>query len=647
MRIFQNRILDEAGRTLILRGVNLGGSSKNPMGPPGGAFLAESLKNPAEASFTGRPFPLEEADAHFERLAGAGFTFLRLLITWEALEHQGPGIYDEAYLAYLRKILLAAEKWGISVFIDPHQDVWSRWTGGDGAPAWTLEKLGMDLDRLDATGAALTRQRYAEFHDGRPLPRMAWPGNYNRYGAATLFTLFFAGNTYAPDLLVEGRPVQDWLQGCYIAAMRHCYRRLKNCAAIAGWGTMNEPHHGFAGHQDLGRPENPMIPLGPTPSPFQTMAAASGRRVDIAVYGVGPGKLRVRGRETLNPQGLSLFREGFSCPWKQAGVWADEGGTPRLLKKDHFARYQGRPVRFADDFLKPFMIRFIETLREINERAFFFIEGVPREGHPSWREGDPSNTVNAFHWYDGFALYTKSFRPWFSIRTDTTQMLLGRSRVAAYFRQALAEGLDWTREQMGDMPCLLGEFGLAFDMNGRRAYKTGDYSIHEEALSMYYDAVDAGLLHSTLWNYTADNTPAAGDSWNDEDLSIFSEGKERAAAGWKRPYPMAVAGVPLFFRWDRKKGVFTLRFRADPAIAAPTEIFLPGFGPAPEISAEPVGPADPAGTAAPGGINWEYRPELQRLYFWHGGRDGELELRVRASGSPKGGSAKPARTGTA
>ncbi|MDR1239893.1 MAG: cellulase family glycosylhydrolase [Treponema sp.] len=635
MRIFQNRILDDQGRTLILRGVNLGGGSKNPMGPPGSAFSAESLKNPEEVSFTGRPFPLEEAESHFERLAGAGFTFLRLVITWEALEHQGPGLYDEAYLAYLRKILLAAEKWGISVFIDPHQDVWSRWTGGDGAPAWTLEKLGMDLEKLDATGSAITRQRYAEFHGGRPLPRMAWPGNYNRYAAATLFTLFFAGTAYAPGFEIEGRPVQDWLQGHYIAAMRHCYRRLKNCAAIAGWGTMNEPHHGFAGHQDLGRPENPVIPVGPSPSPFQTMAAASGHPVNIAVYGVGPEKLRRRGRETLNPQGLSLFREGFSCPWKQAGVWTDEGGEPRLLKKDHFARYQGRPARFTGDFLKPFMIRFIETLREVNGRAFFFIEGVPGEGHPSWQEGDPPGTVNAFHWYDGLALFTKSFRPWFSVRTDTAKILLGRNRVLAYFRQALAKGVAWTREQMGNMPCLLGEFGLPFDLNGRRAYKTGDYSIHEEALSMYYDAVDANFLHSTLWNYTADNTPEAGDGWNDEDLSIFSAGKERAAAGWKRPYPMAVAGDLVSFRWDRKQGLFTCRFRADPVIEAPTEIFLPGFGADPEITVS----GDPAG------ISWEYRQDIQRLYLRHRGREEEVELRVRVNGSLKGGSGGPARAG--
>lgn len=48
-----------------------------------------------------RPFPITEADEHFGRLASWGLTFVRLLVTWEAVEHAGPGIYDEDYLAYL------------------------------------------------------------------------------------------------------------------------------------------------------------------------------------------------------------------------------------------------------------------------------------------------------------------------------------------------------------------------------------------------------------------------------------------------------------------------------------------------------------------------------------------------------------------
>ena len=636
MRILDNKILDGEGRSLLLRGVNLGGDSKIPFGPPGWGLSPGSLENPAEVSFVGRPFLLEEAEAHFERLSRAGFAFLRLVITWEALEHAGPGLYDEAYLAYLRKILLIAEQKGVSVFIDPHQDVWSRWTGGDGAPAWTLEKLGMDLDRLDRTGAAITRQRYAELHrtpqypQGEPFPRMMWPSNYNRYATATMFSLFFGGRTYAPDLSVEGENVQDWLQGRYIAAFRHCYRRLKNCAAIVGWGIMNEPHYGFIGCRDLGRAENPMVPTGPRPSPWDAIRAASGYAVDVPVYDTKSMGRRIARYETFNGDNFSLFREGFCCPWKTAGVWTSDGG-PRLLREDHFALYEGRQANFIEDFLKPFMLRFIDKMKEADEYSFFFIEGMPHSAHaashPSWGKADPSNTINAFHWYDGFALFTKTFHSWFTIDPDKTKIIPGKKKVRAYFTGCLARGIRWTKEYMGNMPCLLGEFGLAFDLNKRKAFISGDYSVHEEALSMYYDAVDANLLHSTLWNYSAGNTNETGDGWNDEDLSIFSEGKERAAPGWKRPYPMAAAGELLSINWDRRRGVFRCRFRTDSAIIAPTLVYLPAepFGPSPLIELRITG-----GGAA-GDPYYEYKPEEQRLLVYNNGFDGEAEIIVSTS----------------
>ena len=664
MQIRNNQIIDDDGRVLILRGVNLGGDSKIPFDIPGKEIEPEFLDTKKNVSFIGRPFPLEEAESHFKRLKKAGMTFLRLLITWEAIEHEGSGIYDEAYLAYLRKILLAAEKEGISVFIDPHQDVWSRWTGGDGAPAWTMEKLGMNLDNCDNCGAAVTRQRYSIYHkskkypQGEPYPKMIWPGNYNRYAAATMFSLFFAGKTYAPDLYVEGENIQDWLQNCYIAAIKHAKRRLKNCAAIAGWGSMNEPHYGFIGHQNLCEAEDPVVPIGLRPSPWQTICAASGFTVKVPVYSMSSFGKKVSHYETFNTDKVSLFREGFSCPWKQAGIWQEEYGDPMLLHSDHFSMYKGHRVNFADDFLKPFIIKFINAMNESGEHSLFFIEGMPKstreESHPSWSKEDPDSTVNAFHWYDGFSLYTKSFRSWFNVDTDNAQqsnlrfaqqsnlrfahrakILLGKKNIASYFTKSLARGIEITKQKMQNMPCLLGEFGLQFDLNNRAAFKNGDYSLHEEALSMYYDAADANLLHSTIWNYTASNTNKYGDGWNDEDLSIFSEGRERAVSGWKRPYPMATAGTPISFKCNlppsrsakiparyRKKPEFVFHYNADSGIKAPTVIFLPAdcFGAPLNIEAK---------TKSGEELRCEYICDEQRLLIFNDEYSGEVNVSVK------------------
>ncbi|MDR1837530.1 MAG: cellulase family glycosylhydrolase [Treponema sp.] len=631
MRINNNLILDDEGRTLLLRGVNLGGDSKIPFCKAGAEIDPEFLNRKNDVSFVGRPFPLEEAQGHFKRLKNAGMTFLRLIVTWEAIEHEGPGIYDEEYLAYLRKILLEAGKEGICVFIDPHQDVWSRWTGGDGAPAWTMEKLGMDVSLLDRSGAAITRQRYGIYHksrkhpSGEPFPKMIWPSNYNRYAAATMFSLFFAGITYAPDLRIDGENVQDWLQNRCIAAFRHAQRRLKNCAAIAGWGAINEPHSGFIGQQNLKLVEDIMIPLGPRPTPWQTIRAASGYPVEVPVYGPASIGRKISHYETFNPEGVSIFKDGYDCPWKQAGVWKDDG-APRLLRGDHFSSYQGRRPVFTDDFLKPFVIKYINTMKEADEHSFFFIEGPPQctkeSSHPSWSGNDPRNVINAFHWYDGITLFTKTFRSWFNVNIDTEKPVLGEKRVSAYFTKCLARGIAITKQKMGNIPCLLGEFGLAFDINNRKGFKTGDYSMHEKALSMYYDAVDANMLHSTIWNYSACNTNKYGDSWNDEDLSIFSEGKERAAAGWKRPYPMAAAGSPLSFNWNRKRGLFTFRFDADREIKAPSVIYLPfeTFGASPKIKAQTVTGKD---------LRTEYNCENSRLLVYNDDYGGEAVISVR------------------
>jgi hypothetical protein len=587
---------DDEGRRLILRGVNLGGDCKIPAKPRGASHVREGFYEGRSVSFVGRPFPVDEAEEHLGRLRRWGMNVLRLLVTWEAVEHGGPGAYDDEYLDYIERVVAKADELGFYVFLDPHQDVWSRWTGGDGAPLWTLELAGFKPERLHASAAAFLHQEA-----GDPFPRMVWPAGYNRLGAATMFSLFFGGNAFAPGIEVEGRPIQDFLQDRFIEAMGRVAVRVGRFRHVIGFDSLNEPNAGFIALSDLRKLERALSKTGPMPTPWDAMQAGSGHPVEVDVWGVRGLSQGIVGRATIGREGVTAWREGAECVWKLAGVWREGSGGPELLEPAHFASVGGRRVDFSADFLLPFVRRYITAIRSAADggaRLAVFIEGVPEGGRPPWDPArDPGPAVNATHWYDGLTLFLKRWTGFLAYDSETHGVYFGPRAVRRYFRWAMARIKAHAHDAMGGIPSLLGEFGLPFDLNGGRAYRggnpaKGDYRVAEKALSAYYDAIDAALLDSTIWNYSAGNTRERGDLWNGEDLSVYSSDEAaagrtetgdprdaggRALRGLVRPYARAVAGEILEMSFDGRSGEFRLRYVPDPSARAPTEIFLPGL----------------------------------------------------------------------
>ena len=574
--------LDEFGRRLIFHGVNLSGSSKIPKTPNGATHLRDGFFEHRQVSFVGRPFPLEDADEHFTRLRAWGLTLLRFLVTWEAVEHAGPGQYDEAYLDYLYAVIKKAGEYGFTVIIDPHQDVWSRFSGGDGAPGWTLEAVGFDVTQLHATGAAIVHQLH-----GDPFPPMVWPTNGMRLAAATMFTIFFGGNDFAPQTKIEGEPAQEYLQRHYCAAFQQVAARLKDLDCVIGYEVLNEPLNGFIGLKDITKPLLP-VKFGPIVSPLQGMLSGEGIPQEIEVWERTLIRSRLAGHQIMNPNKIRIWREGQTGVWNANGVWdVDEKGRIRVLKPHHFSEVNGREVNFSRDYVRPFINRFACEIRKVDLSALIFLETDPRMPPPEWGPQDAPCMVYAPHWYDATVLFLKTYSPIIGFDVHTSRVVFGPRTVRRSFAHQLGRHKEYAQQYLHGVPTMIGEIGIAFDLNNRRAYHTGDFTQQMNAMDRSLRAADENLLTYTIWNYTPDNDNKHGDQWNGEDLSIFSLDQRtnpedinsggRALQAIVRPYARATAGEPLRMSFDIHRRVFSFEFRHDPAVSAPTEIFVPNY----------------------------------------------------------------------
>lgn len=586
---------DAQGRSVLLRGVNLGGDSKVPFTPDGHTHLATDFADHRTVSFIGRPFPLDEADDHLARLSGWGFNCLRLLTSWEAVEHAGPGQYDGDYLAYLRAVVERAGDHGFYVFIDFHQDVWSRMTGGDGAPGWTLEAAGLDFSRFRAAGAAHVMQyEYDAAIGGRQedrYPMMSWSQNYAMPANAIMWTLFFAGNHIVPDFEIENEPAQDYLQRHYLGAMRAVADVVADQPHVIGFDTLNEPGTGWIGHH-LTTPMPTRRGLAWTP--LDALAVASGMPRSVAAVDLGGAKSADR---LVNPDGVSIWRDGVVDPFREAGIWDVVDGAPVALVADAFQRSSTGTLEVERDCMLPFFHAIARTIRAVRDDWFVFAEVNPFDAFRGVRfpAGMPERCVNASHWYDLTTLVTKRFGDgerdlMTGAARDSDDLILARYIDELKKLQGLGDALG------SGAPTLIGEFGLPFDLNGAAAYRAfadGDrseapWALHVRALGLMYDAMDALQLNSTQWNYTASNRndAAIGDGWNQEDLSIYCVDQVtastagsggRAVRGFSRPYVRACQGTVLSTSFETSTQRFTAAIMVDPAIAAPTEIFVPAI----------------------------------------------------------------------
>ena len=177
-------LLDDQGRVIIHRGMNVTGAAKWTEG-----------------------YVPELSDESLALMVANGATFARVLTFWDAVEPQ-EAAYDTDYLARLDDFLGRLDEAGLSVMLDMHQDLWGVGFGADGAPEWACDSAN---------------------YDSYDPPEGSWYLGYLTDEVQACFDDYWAD----PDL--QERFAQAWAQVAAVG-MGH--------PSVVGYDVLNEPFWG-------------------------------------------------------------------------------------------------------------------------------------------------------------------------------------------------------------------------------------------------------------------------------------------------------------------------------------------------------------------------------------------------------------------
>ncbi|HUR52149.1 MAG TPA: cellulase family glycosylhydrolase [Mycobacteriales bacterium] len=217
------QVLDDAGRTVLLRGVNANGlvdywrPGLQPPYPVDSRHYTNG-RCPASDPVT-TAVPLCQRD--LAQMRALGFDNLRLPVSWSLLE-PAPGRLSSRYLDRIAQVVSWARAQGIWVVIDVHQDAWSKHVVGGTCPPGTTA-----ADGNDGAPAWATRHR---------TPACAVNGVRELDPAVVEDAQLFWLNAPAAD----GIGLQDH----YAAVVAALARRFAADSTVAGYDLMNEPEPG-------------------------------------------------------------------------------------------------------------------------------------------------------------------------------------------------------------------------------------------------------------------------------------------------------------------------------------------------------------------------------------------------------------------
>lgn len=459
------------------------------------------------------------------------------------------------------KLVKIIEKHNIKLWIDPHQDVWSRFTGGSGHPAWTLYLAGFNPKNFEQTAAAVTHFQYSK--NPLDMPKMVWSTNYEKLASATMFSLFYGGELFAPkctvklgDKLVN---IQEYLQTHYINAYTHLAKRFAKERllgnTVIGFETMNEPNYGYLGYDknldDYRTNGMSMARMGDSPKCFEALKLGMGIETEVGFWGFGWLGLKELSKKKINPQGVRAWLQEGEIPsnvkledwqpWQTSGkcIWAEHGvwdvESKKLLQPQYFKNNPktNKPMDVINECWKPFCIRYTNAIRTVKSDLIMLwsptVFDVPPEFSPE-EESVTKQLVYSPHWYDGLTLSTLTFN-WYNADTlgvyrhkywnIVGAVRIGLGNIRNLFTDTIKLLHDEAQENFKGVPVIIGETGIPYNMDNNKAFKTGDYSSQILAMDNIMNACEQPNVMSCTWNYSPLNSHDLGDFWNLEDLSIY------------------------------------------------------------------------------------------------------------------------------
>ncbi len=206
------RFVDELGRTRIFHGVNFIDKGYNDLTDWTSRNKATDLTAP-------RTYGFPTDDNFYKTLAKKGFNLMRLGVTWDGIEPK-MGEYNQEYLQNIADVFDVAARYGIYIFIDIHQDLYSGFGNGigDGAPSWACKMKKGRVYKSPRFGI------WAEpYFFGKPV--------------AECFDAFWQNSE------VDGMGLQDR----YALMIKEILYKVKDKENFFGFDFMNEPFPGSLG----------------------------------------------------------------------------------------------------------------------------------------------------------------------------------------------------------------------------------------------------------------------------------------------------------------------------------------------------------------------------------------------------------------